>query len=375
LARLSPSQLVDAWAKHILLNLGGLRVVEGAQQMKYDELTITADTLAKYLSDQGFKVAVHNTAINTMRMWLAKAGVFMGRGWAVDARRKQDLVGLDDDEIAGLVGLTEEQRAFALALCRINPAGEHPASDVRNLAETITTKPLDRSSLPNSFLEPLKSIGFIDYRSGGTRGGKTSVLWTTRKFRQEVLDPFLSNTVKDLDAALTAYFKKAPSDIYAEMDSPNTGVKGRALEAFAVYVMRLLGLRFLFWRKRASATTGRSEIDVVMAGLLGGVSTRWQIQCKNTPRSSVDLEDVAKEIGLLPITRATHVAIIANCRFTKDAEVFAQQVMANSPVQVLLFDIADFERVKSKPGDLAVILREKSDAAALLQSGTGLWSL
>ena len=72
---LDEPELYEAFAKHILLNLGGLRVVEAAQQMAMDGLNITGDALAIYLSDQGFRVSVHNTAINSMRMWLAKAGL------------------------------------------------------------------------------------------------------------------------------------------------------------------------------------------------------------------------------------------------------------------------------------------------------------
>src|SRR5207245_7788187 len=117
----------EAFARHIMLNLGGLRVVEAAQQMKMDSLTITGDTLAEYLSDQGFPVTVHNTAINSMRMWLARAGVFDAKTWDLNAQRKELLLGLSDESIATLVSFTPEQRAFALALCRINPLGEYPA--------------------------------------------------------------------------------------------------------------------------------------------------------------------------------------------------------------------------------------------------------
>lgn len=371
LVKLCRDELRDEFARHILLELGGLRVVEACQQMRADGLRITGDTLAEYLTDQGFPVTVHNTAINSLRMWLADAGVFprssRSRAWDVSDGAKARLVGLDDAEIASLVGLNEEQHAFAKALCRINPSGRHLAADVRNLAEQILGRRLDRSSLPRNFLQPLHDAGFIEYESGGTGSGKSAVLWTTARFDAEVLGPFLEKATEQLDAVLTDYYRRAPEDIYTDLASTDKNVKGQALEAYAVHIMRLLGLRFVGWRKRAKDTTGQAEIDVVMAGTIGGLATRWQIQCKNTPSSRVDLEDVAKEVGLLPVTKATHVMVLANCPFTEDAVTYARKVMEHHPVTVFLLDDRDFERVKQNPGDIALILRARSEEVAAIQ--------
>lgn len=142
LSKLTGSALYDAYARHILTQLGGLRVVEGAQQMALDEtetgVRITGDSLAAYLTDQGFTVTVHNTAINSMRLWLAKAGIFGPTPpWKVNSAAKERLLGLNDGDISALVDLTDEQRAFALALCRNPPTGRVLASEVRENAERI----------------------------------------------------------------------------------------------------------------------------------------------------------------------------------------------------------------------------------------------
>jgi site-specific DNA-methyltransferase (cytosine-N4-specific) len=374
LAALGDQELAESFAKHILLRLGGIRVVEAAQQMKLDQLSITGDTLARYLSNQGFPVTEHNTAINSMRMWLGLAGIFATRGWEVNALRKRALIGLDDDEIASIVSLTKDQQAFVVALCRINPAGDYPAAEVRNLAESIVGHTFARASLPTVILEPLSQIGLVEYKTKGTGGGKSSTLRLSPKFRADVLAPFIEHAVKNLDAVLTAYYKKTPAEIYAELDSNNTFIKGKALEAYGVHIMRLLGLRFVGWRKRARATTGRSEIDVVMTGMLGGQPSRWQIQCKNTPGSrAVDVEDVAKEVGLLPLTKATHIMLLANCRVTKDAQDFAVETMRHSPVIIFLLDITDYNQIKNAPGDLPIILRAKSEDVAALPRPKTIW--
>ena len=84
LVRLRGPALRDEFARHVLLNLGGLRVVQGIEQMRADGLTVGADPLARYLTAQGFRVSEHNTAINSMRMWLERAGLFSARGWVVN---------------------------------------------------------------------------------------------------------------------------------------------------------------------------------------------------------------------------------------------------------------------------------------------------
>ncbi len=377
LARLSEDDLYQAFARHIVLNVGGLRVVEGAQEMHLDGRKVTGDSLAQYLSDQGFRVSVHNTAINTMRMWLAKAKLFpeSGRGagaWRPDPAVKEQLVGMDDDAIAALAALTPEQVAFAKTLARLDPDDWTPAAEVRDLAEAAEGVRIGRGSLPNEVLRPLEAAGLIEYRTGGTSSGKTSELRTTEAFRAEVLEPFLERTLKDLDPALTAYYRTRPADIYTALGSKDKHEKGQALEAFAVMVMRLLGLRFVGWRRRAEET-GYSEVDVLMAGLFGAVPTTWQVQCKNTPSGQVRLEDVAKEVGLIPLMRATHILVLANAPFTRDARRYADAIMQNSSVTVFLLDRTDFEAIRESPANLGRILQAQAERIRDLKMATPVW--
>lgn len=377
LAQMGEAEMYRAFARHILLNLGGLRVVEAAQEMHLDGRNVTGDTLAQYLTDQGFRVSVHNTAINTLRMWLAKAGLFpeSGRGagaWRPDPAVKEGLVGMSDDTIAALAALTPEQVAFAKALARRNPDDWTPAAELRDLAEAAEGVRIGRGSLPNEVLRPLEEAGLIEYRTGGTSGGKTSELRTTEAFQAEVLEPFLERTLKDLDPAVTAYYRTRPADIFASLDSRDTYEKGHALEAFAVMVMRLLGLRFVGWRRRAEET-GYSEVDVLMAGLFGAVPTTWQVQCKNTPSGQIRLEDVAKEVGLIPLTRATHILVLANAPFTRDARRYADAIMQNSSVTIFLLDREDFEAIRTSPANLGRILQAQAERIRDLKLATPVW--
>jgi hypothetical protein len=375
LEALPEAQLYDEFGRHIMLKLGGLRVVEACQQMKIDNIPITGDSLARYCTQQGFHVTEHNTAINTMRMWLAKVGIFPERGWEVNGAQKQKITGMSDDTIAELVNLNEAQKAFVRVLCRINPTGWADAADIRNTAEATEGVRIGRGSLPKEVLEPLKQAGLIDYKSGGTSGGKSAKLQTTATFDGKVLTPFIEETVKTLDPGIIAYYRMLPADIYMDLKSTDTYVKGKALEAYAIYIMRALGLHFLGWRKRAKDTTGRAEVDVLLTGLMGVTSTRWQVQCKNTPSGQVDLEDVAKEIGLLPLTHATHVMLIANCSITQDAREFAGEVMRNSSVTIHLLDKKDYAQIAASPAAIGGILRDQAEMFAKQQPKGSIWSI
>ena len=153
LSKLSEGDLYREFAQHILLNLGGLRVVEAAQQMKEDGLKITGDSLAGYLSDQGFNVGVHNTAINSMRMWLAKAGLFpqsRTNPWEVNAQVKQELIGQDDSTMSALIGLNDDQRAFRLCRVSESDGATYKAADISPCRSNCSR--FDRANLPKTFL-------------------------------------------------------------------------------------------------------------------------------------------------------------------------------------------------------------------------------
>lgn len=151
-----------------------------------------------------------------------------------------------------------------------------------------------------------------------------------------------------------------PEDIYQDLASTDRFRKGQALEAYAIYIMRLLGLRFLAWRKRARETGG-AEVDAVLAGLFGSVPTRWQVQCKNTPDAALDVEDVAREVGIAVMNRATHILIIANAGITRDAWKFAAGINRGTLFTLFLLDRGDFEEIRKSPGTIGKILRSKAE--------------
>ena len=247
---------------------------------------VTADTIARYLTENGLPIGEHNGQINTMRMYLAQAGVFpssRASAWTINRQRVNELLGINSELMRVLSAFEPLQREFTLALCRLNPTAWVKAAEVRDYAEAISDQ---GTRFPRgntrTYIEPLEKAGLIEFASGGTASGKSIRLRTTSSFNREILEPFFRATATNLnlDATTTQYFRMQPKDIFADLSSSDKYRKGVALEALAVYVMRLLGLRLRGWRKRA-AETGGAEIDALMAGILGTVTTKWQVQCKN----------------------------------------------------------------------------------------------
>lgn len=367
-----PDETYRRFAAHILLNLNGLRVLQGIEQMQADleaglsSEPVNGDSLARYLTANGLRVTEHNTAINSMRLWLAKASIFPnvrhGRNaWVINRSVLDDLLGIPGATLANIEQLDVFQRSFLLALCRVNPSGWLRASDLRDYAEATDEAGIrfNRGSLPSQVLEPLHAAGFIEWRSRGTTGGKSAELRTTSEFQSRPLAQFLERTSQGLDPVVTRYYHMRPNDIYESLDSVNTSEKGQALEAYAIHLMRLLGLKLVEWRKRARDSTGRAEVDALMAGVLGGIATTWQVQCKNT-RTSVDLEDIAKEVGVVAITRATHILFATRSSFTRDAREFASRVTEESSLSLYLFDASDFSSIKDNAANLGPLLLKQS---------------
>lgn len=387
LGPLDEKEIYARFARHILLNLNGLRVLEGIKQMQSDlaaglsPTDVTGDTLARYLTQNGLAVTEHNTAINTMRLWLEKAGIFKDKQsrsspWDIDETRRREVLGIADETLDAIVALDQSQRDFLQALCKVDPADWLKASEIRDLAELTAQSKVtfSRASLPKQILEPLASAGLVEWRSRGTRGGKTAELRTTDKFSAEVLRPFLARTTASLDPAVTRYYKMRSEDIFAALDSPDIYQKGQALEAFAIHIMRILGLRLIAWRKRAKDATGRAEVDVLMGGVIGGVATSWQVQCKNMRNSRVALEDIAKEVGITAVTKATHVLFVTNGSYTRDARDFATKAMAASSLSIYLLDGRDFADIRRGSASLARIIERQSQKIILERLESPTWS-
>ena len=360
LVDLNHADMYAAFARHILLKLNGLRLVEIAQQMAFEGLVVTGDLLAEYATRQGLRIVVHNTAINSLRMWLAKAGVFEGK-WTVNSEMKQKLLRLSDNQIAGISSLSHEQRAFLGALCRTGPVFNQKASSIRDMAESESGLTLRRDNLVKNFLAPLQSLGLVEYETKGTSGGKSSTFSTTNQFEAEAVSAFLDHAVASLDPTITEYFRQRPADILANLQTDDTVVRGEALEAFSVMILRLMGLRFIGWQKRAADSVDQSKTEVLIGGLVGGLPTRWLLECWNSPDLALDISDIEESVERFTQSSLSHLLLFSTGGFAPKAKSFVEETIKTNLSTVFLFDNSHFDRLGQDPASFPALLRKQGE--------------
>jgi len=128
--------------------------------------------------------------------------------------------------------------------------------------------------------------------------------------------------------------------------------------------MRLIDLRYIATRLRG-AQTGGAEVDVLFdSDRL--VFSRWQVQCKNTARISLD--DVAKEVGLTHLLKSNVIVMISTGQIGQEARRYANRVMQDSNLCIVMIDDADVLTIEQHPTRIIEILHREARHAMTLKS-------
>lgn len=114
--RHSEQQLHEALARHILLNLRGMSLVQCIRDMTAAGEEINLTSLRRSLAARGIHYPAGGKHPSIMRLWLEKAGVFAGNRWQIDDSRLRAVLGADPASLDVLSHLNVEQRAFLRAL-------------------------------------------------------------------------------------------------------------------------------------------------------------------------------------------------------------------------------------------------------------------
>ncbi len=370
---LQPKELYEEFARHILLHLHGLDVVNAIDTLLRVGEPATQLTIGEFLNAQGITVSTSSTHISKLCGWLRKAEVFRvdGKFDTLDMHKVAELIGATQDETDVLAEMPEDQRAVLKTLCNIPMQTiEEPllANRVMGYAEAVYGTTFNPKNFPREVLEPLVTAGYIriqkqtkvtgeDARSREQHSGKPYVMYRTEKFSNIYLKPLI-DALANTGLAVRELLRKPLSEILEDLGSENTGIKGKALEALAFYLMRLLGLEFKAWRKRGKKTGG-FEVDVIVEGARL-VFSRWQIQCKNTPDNAVPLEDIAKEVGLSLQLQSNVILVITTGRFSRDALVYANDMMKITPLNIVTLDGRDLQRLAENPLAIVEMLNKKA---------------
>ncbi len=343
--------LLERLAKQILLNLHGMTLVSCVQDMAVAGEQVNLTTLRRGLAARGIHYPSGGKHPSMMRLWLAKAGVFVGSRWQVDPYRIEDILGLNPDQFDVLAGFTPEQRAFLRALANTGTPEPQPANEIAKLAEATYGVAFPEKSLPKLVLNALEEAGYITARkTTAGRGAKPFLVAPTAKLIADVVEPLLGQLERQTDPALRKLLRTPLSSILVAIEDKDRYRSGLALEALAFKIMRLLDMTYVATRLRANQTGG-AEVDLIFENARL-VYSRWQVQCKNTAR--VSLDDIAKEVGLTHFLKSNAIIVVTTGKIGAEARRYANRIMAESNLAIVMVDGADLSVLGERP---ATILR------------------
>lgn len=356
--------LHETFARHVLKNCQGMSFVQCLIDMQAAGEKIDLTTLRRSLGERGIVVPRGGKHMSTLRLWLEKAGLFVSR-YRVDQKRLNEILGLGIEDFEALAALSAEQRAYLKALSNVDGGGPHLSNDIERLASAAYGVTFNEKNLPKQVLYPLRKEGYIELVRGtreGGRGAKPFLITATEKFAADVIAPLVTQLERRIQPDLRLLVRKPLRDVRADLESGNRHVRGLALEALAFKLMRSIDLAYVGTRLRGEATGG-AEVDLIFEGARL-VFSRWQIQCKNTGR--VSLDDVAKEVGLTHVLKSNAVVMVSTGRISEDARRYANRIMADSNLCIVMVDGGDLAVIEARPAAIVdVFTREARHAMDL----------
>lgn len=357
-------QLYEELARHILLNLKGMALIQCIRDMVSSGKVVTLVSLRHGLAERGIDFPRGGKHPSMMRLWLARAGVFVGDRWQIDELRVSAVLGTNPTDFDTLSRFTSEQRAFLLALANTGITTPQPANNIVKLAAVTYGVRFPEKSLPKDVLQPLAEAGYITAtKTTIGRGAKPFMVAPTSRLVADVISPLLGQLKEQTDPKLLDLLRKPLAEILVELDSKDRYIAGLALEALAFKLMRLLDMDYVATRLRAKATGG-AEVDLVFESSRL-VFSRWQVQCKNTGR--VSLDDVAKEVGLTHFLKSNVIVVVSTGDIGSEARRYANKIMSDSNLCIIMIDRADLKNIRENPSYIVDAFNREAHHAMILK--------
>lgn len=358
----NPTEMYRILARHILVDLKGLIVVQTAQDMHKRGERVDLQKLREWLQERGIHFPRGGKHPSIMRLWLEKAGLVTSTDWQIDRGRLEEIIGTSSEIIDEIAMLTIEQKAFLRTLANMAGPGPYLSNDVEKLASTTYGVKFDEKNLPKTVLYPLEKAGYISLARGTKeigRGAKPFQVNLTGKMISEIITPLIDCLESQVQPELRPLLRKSLPEILSEVRSADRHIKGLALEALAFYLMRLVDLKYVATRLRGQATGG-AEVDLIFEGARL-IFSRWQIQCKNTKTVSID--DVAKEVGLTLQLKSNVVMVVSTGDIGGEARRYAQQIVSTTNLNIVLLDSTDLQKTAENPAYIADALNREAEHA------------
>jgi site-specific DNA-methyltransferase (cytosine-N4-specific) len=364
--RSDDAKLYAALARHILLNLNGLNFIQCILDMQVAGETVTLTKLREWLGERGINFPPGGKHPSIMRLWLERAGVFAS-GWRVDEGRLQDILGAGTDEIEALASFSREQQAYLRAIANSDRTDAMPSNEIARMAAVTYGVRFDEKGLPKQVLYPLEKAGYIELTRGtkeAGRGAKPFMVKATAKLVADLINPIIEQLEQQVHSDLRPMLRKPLAEILIEVESDDRHIAGLALESLAFKLMRLLDMTYVATRLRGAATGG-AEVDLVFESARL-VFSRWQIQCKNTGR--VSLDDVAKEVGLTHFLKSNAIIMVSTGDIGPEARKYAAKIMTDSNLAIVMMDGADLAAIKADPAAIITVFHREARFAMRLKA-------
>ena len=241
---------------------------------------------------------------------------------------------------------TTEQRAFLRSLANTGKVEPQPANEIARLAAATYGVKFPEKSLPKLVLHDLAVAGYITTeKTTGGRGAKPFLVAPTEKLISDVVEPLLDQLKKQTDPKLLTLLRTPLSAILQALDDSDRHKAGLALEALAFKIMRILDMTYVSTRLRANQTGG-AEVDLIFESSRL-VFSRWQVQCKNTSR--VSLDDVAKEVGLTHLLKSNVIVIVTTGEIGAEARGYANKIMVDTNLSLVMISGGDLKAISERP--------------------------
>lgn len=319
---------------------------------------VTLTTMKKWLEARGLTYPKGGKHPSIMRLWLDKVGL-VNNQWEVNGDVLDQILG-SEDKTSLLSDLNNQQIAFLKALINSGVKEPQPASNIVKLAQNVYGAEFPEKSLPKLVLNKLAESNLIVMqKTTKGRGAKPFLVQLHPNVDPEIIIPTLAQLKKKLNKELLDMKSKPMSEILVEMKSHDTYVSGLALEALAFKLMEILEMDFIKTRLRGEQTGG-AEVDLLFESSRL-VYSRWQIQCKNT--KSVSLDPVAKEVGLTHMLKSNVIMVVTSGTFTSSAKEYANTVMRDSNLDIILLDGGDLDKISKSPVAIVDILNRDAKHA------------
>ena len=351
--------LHTAFAKHILKNCQGMNFVQCILDMHSAGEEINLTKLRRWLGERGILVPRGGKHMSTLRLWLEKAGVFVS-GYRIDRARLEEILGFEVQESEALAAFTPEQRAYLKALANMGGGGPHFSNDIEKLATASYGISFNEKNLPKQVLYRLRDAGYIDFEHGTNEQGATAFLVTAAaKLTVDIVTPLIEQLEQQTHADLRPLLRRPIKEIREDLDSQDRHIRGLALEALAFKLMRLVDLSYVATRLRGSATGG-AEVELIFESARL-IFSRWQIQCKNTARASLD--DAAKEVGLSYFLKSSAIVMVSTGEIGGDARRYVNKVMTDSNLCIVMMDGNDLARIEDRPAAILDVFTREARCA------------